>query len=99
MLASGVRRRGHGGGGVVDVSSVVGPTEFGGFDVVLECLIYVEDSAALGAQHPLVAVGGQGVDVASSDIERKCAKSLDSIYERNAVVTPANLTNFLNGRT
>ena len=55
-------------------------------------------AAAFGAQQPLVAIGRQGIDVAGPYIDRKSAQALDGIYQENAVVTMANLTDFLNRR-
>ena len=84
LVAAGILAEGHVSGGVVVVSGHVGPAEFHRLDAILKCLIYVENAAAFGSQQPLVSVGRQSVDMAGSHIERKCAKSLNGIYQKNA---------------
>src|ERR1035438_752406 len=96
-MPAGIPPQGHIPRAVIGVAGHVRPTEFDWFHAVLKCLLYVEDGAAFRAQQPLVPVGGQSVNVAGPDIERKGAEPLNRIHEINAVVTPTNLTYFLNG--
>src|SRR5947209_16601462 len=75
--------------GVVIKVRYVGPAEVNWFDLVQARFAYIEDSAALRAEHPFMPVRGQRVDSGRLNVERKRPQALNCIDEEEAAVRSA----------
>src|SRR5277367_4603966 len=69
----------------------VRPPELHRFNGIEQLLTNVKDAISFWPQHPLVAVGRQGVDVRGSHIDGKNAHSLNRIHKEEAAVPLAEL--------
>src|SRR6266545_125802 len=77
------------------VSGHVAPAELCWPDAILPALRDIKNAAALGSEEPFVPVGGQRIDMAFRDIQRKGAQALNGINKEKAIVSAADLTNCL----
>src|SRR5579863_9324688 len=68
----------------------VRPADLYGLDFILARLPHVENSAAFGTEHPLMAVGGQSVDLRGFYVDGKRSHALDRVEEVEAAAARAD---------
>ena len=95
LIATGVRAEGHVPAGIVGPLLYSSPSEFNWKYLILNGLIDVQYAPTLWAEEPFMAIGGECVDAASLDVERKSAEALDGVDEVKNIVALADLSDCL----
>ena len=89
-----IRAKRHVPRGVVGILGGVGPTELDRFYGIEHLFTYKENAVAFRPEHPLMAVGREGVDRGGLDIDGKNAHPLNGVHEKEAIVAAAKAPNF-----